>query len=88
METSTEKVLNQFLSEETERLNSVNQKRNPYYAMVRTLKEKGEFEKAERIFQNNLGNKKYNRNKQKHDATVKSYINCELNRLIRNRKTF
>ena len=76
------KGLNQFLSKETERLNSVNQKRNPYYAMVRTLKEKGEFEKAERIEQNNLGKKKYNRNKRKHDETVKSYINGELNHLV------
>ncbi len=78
--------LNKLLSEETERLNMVNQKRNPYYAMVRTLKDKGDFEKAERILQNNLGNKKYNRHKQKHDSTVKSYINCELNRLIETEK--
>ena len=78
--------LNNLLSEETERLNKVNQKRNPYYAMVHTLKDKGHFEKVERIFQNNLGKKKYNRHKQKHDSTVKSYINGELNRLIETEK--
>lgn len=71
-----------YLSKETERLNEVNVKRNPYYAVVRTLEEKGEKEKAERIRQNNLGKKKYYQNKRKHDDTVKSYINQELNRFI------
>ena len=74
--------LNTLLGKETERLNTVNQKRNPYYAMVRNLEEKGEYEKANRIQQNNLGKKKYSKRKQKHDAIVKSYINCELNRFI------
>ena len=75
--------LNQLLNTETERLNQVNQKRNPYYAMVRTLEEKGHFEKAKRIRENNLGKIKYTKNKNRHDATVKGYINCEINRLVK-----
>ncbi|CAM4295551.1 zinc ribbon domain-containing protein [Bacillus mobilis] len=74
--------LNTLLSEETERLHKVNQKRNPYYAMVRTLEEQGDTEKAERIRVNNLGKKKYKKNKHKHEETVKSFINHELNCLI------
>jgi IS605 OrfB family transposase len=78
--------LNTLLSNETERLNAVNKKRNPYYAMVRALKEKGEHEKAEKIRINNLGKKKYNRNKRKHQETVESFVNHELNQLIENEK--
>ena len=73
--------LNTYLSEETERLNEVNKKRNPYYAVMRD--EKTSIEKAERIYLNNTGKVKYNRLKQKHDARVKSYINAEINRLLR-----
>ena len=75
--------LNTLLNTETERLNTVNQKRNPYYAMVRNLEEKGDFVKAKRIKENNLGKRKYNKNKNRYDAKTKSYINCEINRLIK-----
>ena len=80
------KELNKLLSKETERLNEINQKRNKYYAMVRNLKEKGDFEKAERIRINNLGKVKYDKKKRQYDATVKSFVNCELNRLIQKEK--
>jgi hypothetical protein len=78
--------LNKMLSDETERLNLVNKKRNPYYAMVRILEEKGDFDKADNIRKNNLGKIKYNRNKNKNDTTLKSFINHELNCLIQNEK--
>lgn len=74
--------LNELLNKETERLKEVNAKRNPYYATVRNLEENAEFEKAERIRNNNLGKKKYDRNKNKYDETTKSFINKELNRFI------
>ena len=78
--------LNTLLSKETERLNGINKKRNQYYAMVRNLEEKGDFAKAEVIRNNNLGKKKYNKNKRKHEETSKSMINHELNRFIANEK--
>ncbi len=78
--------LNSFLSEETERLNDINKKRNKYYAMVQTLKEQGDLGKAERIQLNNLGKQKYQKKKRRHDATVKNFINCQLNTLIKTEK--
>lgn len=74
--------LNDLLSKETERLNRVNQKRNQYYALARKYEENGNKEKAEQIRKNNLGKKKYNHLKNKHGATVKSYINHSLNQFF------
>ena len=54
--------------------------------MVRNLEEKGDYEKAERIRTNNLGKIKYNKKKKRYDATAKSFVNRELNRLIREEK--
>lgn len=76
------KGLNVLLNQETERLNAVHQKRNRYHSMVQKLEEEGNFEKANRIRENNLGAKKYNRNKNRYDEQVKSYMNHEMNRLI------
>ncbi|MFD3447934.1 zinc ribbon domain-containing protein [Microbacteriaceae bacterium 4G12] len=74
--------LNELLNKETERLNKVNAKRNPYYALVRKYEAEGNLVKANTIRTNNLGKKKYNKQKKKHDATVKSYINDSLNQFI------
>jgi putative transposase len=78
--------LNSMLSQETERLNLVNKRRNPYYAKVRELEAKGEYEKAERIRLNNLGTKKYDKKKNQHDARMKSTLNAEMNRFIETEK--
>lgn len=78
--------LNNFLSSETERLNLVNSSRNRFYVLENKYREEGNVKKADNILYNNLGKEKYNRNKSKHDATVKAYINYGLNELIRKEK--
>lgn len=74
--------LNDLLNRETERLNKKNQKRNQVYALMKKYKEEGNIEKVERIRQNNLGKKKYNKQKQMREATIKSYINFSLNQFF------
>ena len=72
--------LGKMLTKESDRLADKNAKRNQYYAMVKTLRENGENEKADRIEKNNLGKIKYNRQKQRSESTIKSYINHEMKR--------
>ena len=74
--------LNDFLSKETERLNKVNAERNKFWALMKKYEKEGNIEKAENINKFNLGRVKYNRNRNKFDAQVKSYINRELNRFL------
>ena len=71
--------LNELLNKETERLNKKNTVRNQYWALAKKYESEGNFEKAQNIWKNNFGKKKYNRNKAKHDATAKSLINFALN---------
>lgn len=80
------KKLNDILSKETERLNEVNKKRNVIWVQIEKYKENGNIRKAETIIKNNFGNKKYNRNKNRHDSFVKSYINRELNHMLKDIK--
>jgi IS605 OrfB family transposase len=74
--------LNNFLSKETERLNDKNKQRNRFWALYKKNFELGNLNKANKIKENNLGKIKYNRHKNKHDQTVKSYINNSLRQLI------
>ena len=74
--------LNDFLSEETERLHKKNQKRNQVWALMKKYKEAGDMGKAERIRTHNFGKKKYHKQKLKHDEAVKSYINFSLNQFF------
>ena len=67
--------LGDILTKETERLNSVNAKRNKIWAQIEACKEAGDFKKAERIQKNNFGKVKYNRQKRRFDELTKSYIN-------------
>lgn len=78
--------LNDLLNRETERLNSVNAKRNRIYAQIKKCEETGDIEKANRIRENNFGKKKYNRQKAKFDATTKSTINLALNQFFKTEK--
>ncbi|MBN3371779.1 hypothetical protein EXM90_11955 [Clostridium botulinum] len=78
--------LNNYLSKETERLNKVNAQRNRFWALYNQYLEQDNIKKANAIKENNLGKVKYNHNKQKHDQTVKSYINYSLNQLIKEEK--
>jgi ribosomal protein S17 len=74
--------LNRILSDETERLNTINAKRNRFHALYKKYVEQGNFKKAGVIKENNLGKVKYNSHKEKNDQRVKSYINFSLNQLI------
>ena len=79
--------LNQFLNKETERLNKKNKQRNRFFALYNQYLEQGKVKKADTIKENNLGKAKYNHNKQKHDQTVKSYINSFFKSIDKRRKT-
>lgn len=74
--------LNSYLTKETERLNKVNSNRNRFYALRNKYLEQGNIAKVRNIEENNLGKTKYNRNKNKYDTQVKSYINHSINELI------
>jgi len=78
--------LNNYLSKETERLNKVNAQRNRFWALYNQYIKQDNIKKANIIKENNLGKVKYNHNKQKHDQTVKCYINYSLNQLIKEEK--
>lgn len=76
------KGLNDLLNQETERLNDKNKNRNRLYALYKTYLEEGKIKKALNILENNLGKKKYLQHKNKHNETVKSFINKNINKLI------
>ena len=78
--------LNYYLSKETERLSDKNANRNRFFALRRKYLEEGNTKKADNILKNNLGKKKYRKNKNKHDETVKSYINKNINKFIKSEK--
>jgi transposase len=69
--------LSEFLTKETERLNAKNAQRNKIWALMQKYIEEGNLEKSDIIRKNNFGRIKYNRQKNKFDATAKSYINHE-----------
>ena len=74
--------LGDMLSEETERLNKKNAERNKFRNLYKQYIKKGKTKKAQNILGNNLGRKKYDRQKQKNIDRIKSYINHELNRFF------
>lgn len=89
--------LGEILTKETERLNILNKKRNPYYAKVRELQKvidnstdeeqiKLLQKKIDNIKNNNLGKVKYNNKKHKVKEQTKSYINAELNKFFKDTK--
>lgn len=71
---------------ETERLSKKNNERHrTYTAYARSMAE-GNIQKADRIRENNFGRKEYNRIKQKRRAKEETYINAEINRMLREEK--
>ncbi len=80
------KKLNYYLNKETERISDKNKNRNRFFALRRKYLEEGNTKKADNILKNNLGKKKYRNNKNKHDETVKSYINKNINEFIKSEK--
>ncbi|MDR7002810.1 zinc ribbon domain-containing protein [Neobacillus niacini] len=78
--------LNHLLNKETERLNEKNKVRSQYWALAKKYEKEGNDQKAQNIWKHNFGKKKYNVQKERHDATVKSYINFSLNQFFQQEK--
>lgn len=79
-------ALGEYLSEESERLNEVNAERNKFWALVKKYEQEGNMKRAENIRRFNLGRVKYNKDKLRFDSMVKSYVNKELDRFIKEDK--
>lgn len=67
-------------------MKEVNAKRNQLYALEKKYRAEGNISKADNILNNNIGKIKYNNNKRKNDAKVKTYINHAMNQMILNEK--
>ena len=80
------KNLNHLMTNETERLNTKNQRRQRIWQQMEDLKAQGKFEKAERIRKHNFGKIKYRRQKNRADEQLKSYINHGILTLIHEEK--
>jgi len=74
--------LNKFLDKETERLNNKNKQRNRFWVLYNKYLKENNLVKAKNVKKSNLGKVKYNRHKNKHDQTVKSYINHSIRQMI------
>lgn len=68
---------------ETERLARKNRERRRMYTVYMQSAEKGDTRKAGNIESNNLGKAKYNRQKEKERVRTTTFINSEINRMIR-----
>lgn len=70
---------NEMLKEESDRLSVNNKRRNKLSALVAKYEERGNIIKAELIKRNNLGKKKYYRQKENSLNRIKRFINFSLN---------
>ena len=78
--------LGKILSNETDSLNKKYQKRNKVGAVLKKLQEKNP-KKAKRIIKHNLGRKKLNRRKKRHQGKVKTIIYRAANNIISKAET-
>ncbi len=79
-------ALDGLVSPETERLARKNRERYRMYTAYGQNMEKGNLRKAEHIEANNLGTFKYDRQKEKERNRTATFINAEINRMIRMEK--
>lgn len=75
-----------FTDSETERLTWKNRERRKMYTVYTQSVESGNAIKAEKITVNNLGKSKYNRQKEKERDRTTTFINTEINRMIKEEK--
>ncbi len=80
------KGLGSVLSKESDYLNKKYQRRNKIKAVLSKVEQKNP-KKAKRILKNNLGRKKLNRRKQRHQAKVKMIVFTAVNRVVDKAKT-
>lgn len=78
--------LEKIVDPETERLNGKNRMRGEMYRTYEKSAEEGSIRKAETIKANNLGSRKYDRQKEKERARTETFINSEINRMLREEK--
>ena len=78
--------LDELVNPETERLARKNQERCRMYAAYEQNIEDGNLQKTEKIQVNNLGKLKYNRQKEKERLRTTTFINSEINRMLRTEK--
>ncbi len=75
--------LEELTDPETERLAQKNRERRKMYTAYMQSTEEGNTEKAGNIKANNLGKTKYDRQKEKERVRTTTFINAEINRMIR-----
>ena len=75
--------LEELVNPETERLEKKNQERYKMYAIYEQNAEDGNQQKTEIIQTNNLGRLKYDRQKEKERLRTTTFINAEINRMLR-----
>ncbi len=75
------KGLGEVLSKESDSLKKKYQRRNKIKAVLNKVEQKNP-KKAKRIRKNNLGRKKLNRRKKKHQAKVKTIVFTAVNRIV------
>ncbi len=80
--------LEELTNPETERLSKKNRERRKMYTTYEQSAEDGNTKKAANIEVNNLGKLKYDRQKEREKVRTTTFINSEINRMIRNEKPF
>lgn len=78
--------LDELTDSETDRLARKNQERYKIYTAYTRSVEDGNKKKVENIKENNLGKTKYDKQKQKEKLRTTTFINAEINRMIREEK--
>ncbi|MDE7322286.1 MAG: transposase [Lachnospiraceae bacterium] len=79
-------LLEELTNPETERLARKNRERRRMYTAYIQSAESGDTHKAEKITVNNLGKSKYDRQKEKEKVKTITFINTEINRMIKEEK--
>lgn len=80
------RALNEITDPETERLDRKNRERRKAYVAYRQSVENGNMRKAQEIKENNLGKRKYDRQKEQMREGTKTFINSEINKMIETEK--
>lgn len=78
--------LENLINPETERLAKKNKERRKMYMTYMQSAEDGDVKKAENIEKNNLGKFKYDRQKEKEKVRTRTFINSEINKMIKTEK--
>lgn len=80
------KLLNELVDPETERLNLKNSERNRITSIKEMHRVAEAYDKVKKIESNNLGRKKYERQKKKARDKTYTFINAEINRMLEEEK--